>query len=182
MADETHASTSPLADHRIGAASPARVHPKPVRPVAAAQAKPQPDAVETPPVPVRPVKRPLFGKRRKSLELDATRPGYVPRWINNEPGRIEYAKECGYEHIKDQKSKPITRVVDRRSGLIAYAMEIPKELFDAAFIEKQRSNDAIDEAIFREAVPGGYRGGDQGSGAPATQAQVFRGRQPTIAE
>lgn len=174
MADPV--STSPLADHR---AAPAAA-PRRVPPVAARQPVPADALEEAVALPAKRIDRPLFGKRRKQLELTATRPGYVPRWINDEPGRIDYAKECGYEHIKDEKNKPVSRVVDRRSGMKAYAMEIPKEFYDEAFFEKQRRNDEIDQAIMSKPVgDGGYRGGDQGSGAPQSRAQVFRGRAST---
>ena len=125
-----------------------------------------------------PAKRPVFGQRRKTLDLNAARPGYVSRWINDEPGRVDYAKECGYEHITDAKTKkPIFRVVDRTTGMKAYAMEIPQEFFDQAFAEKQRTNDAIDEAIMsRPIADAGYRPTIGNTLQPRTQAQVIRGR------
>src|SRR3990167_4511367 len=146
MTDEPHVSTSPLADQRP---VPTRVKPRrpykraAVAAVARPQPEPQPETPQASSAP--PVKRPLFGKRRPTLNLGAVRPGYIPRWINDEPGRIDYAKECGYEHIKDEKGKPRFKVVDRGNGMKAYAMEIPKDLYDEAFFEKQRANDEIDE-------------------------------------
>ena len=141
-------------------------------------------ATAPPPAPMRPgeARRP-FGVPRKKLELTGTRPGYVPRWINDEPGRVDAAKAGGYEHIRDGRGKPISRVVDRRTGLLAYAMEIPKEFYDADFALKQKKNDEIDDAIMNRAIADkGYRPTVGGTLQPRTQAQVIRGRQPVASE
>lgn len=69
-----------------------------------------------------------FGAVRMKLEVEEI-PGYEQRWINDVPGRVDFAKECGYKHVEDAKGAPIYRVVGK-DGLRAYRMKIPKHWFD----------------------------------------------------
>lgn len=75
------------------------------------------------------------------------RPGFVRRWINDYPGRVQQAAGGGYEHIKDGNGKPLTRVVDKTSGLVSYAMEVPQEFYDEDKRAKQNSLNATDESM-----------------------------------
>ena len=92
------------------------------------------------------VRRVPLGQHVAKLALP-DRPGFVRRWINDYPGRVQQAVNGGYEHIKDEKSQPLTRVVDKTSGLVSYAMEIPREFYDEDKRAKEESLDATDKTM-----------------------------------
>lgn len=92
------------------------------------------------------VRRVPLGQHVAKLALPE-RPGFVRRWINDYPGRVQQAVGGGYEHIKDGKGQPLTRVVDKTSGLVSYAMEIPREFYDEDKLAKQNSLNATDESM-----------------------------------
>lgn len=121
-----------------------------------------------------------FGDPVTRLELPGgARQGYVPRWINDKPGRIDFAKKCGYEHIKDEKGAPISRVVDNTTGLLAFAMEVPKKFYDEDFIAKQRREDETESAILRNAISDqGYRPTVGNTDQPRSSMRVVTGRMP----
>lgn len=100
-----------------------------------------------------------LGAPVQKLHAEA-RPGYVRRWVNDEPGRISQAQNGGYSFVADQTKvgtgsedgntdmgSAVSRVVDRRTGQRAFLMEIPKDFYDADQAEKQKRIDAIDGAI-----------------------------------
>lgn len=127
-------------------------------------------------LPLPPRTRKLFGSSTSKLDLKGrVRAGYRPRWINDEPGRIDLAKECGYEHIKDNKGRPMFIVVDR-AGMKAYAMEIPEEFYQEDFKLKQARDDQTMEALMRKPIPdAGYRPTVADTGQPRTQQQTVVG-------
>lgn len=93
--------------------------------------------VETPaggdaePVRQRPARKP-FGSMQQKLAYPE-RPGYHRHWFNDSPGRIIAAHEAGYEHVKDNEGKPVSRIVGTAEGggpLVAFIMEIPQEWYD----------------------------------------------------
>ena len=89
--------------------------------------------------------------------------GYVPRWINDDGGRIQHAMKGGYEpiyqdHIKVGDGEDlntdmgswVSQIVGKKENgepLRAYAMKIRKEWYDEDQKAKQAPIDAIDEAI-----------------------------------
>jgi hypothetical protein len=77
----------------------------------------------------------------------AQRPGYVRRWVNDEPGRVKMFLEAGYSFVKDQnadlrsnnlnlndRSGVVTAIINRKitdaSTHKAYLMEIKQEWYE----------------------------------------------------
>ena len=130
--------------------------------------------------------RPRFGQPRTRLALPQ-RAGFQRRWINDDPGRIAFAMECGWTHVKEgNKNRKTTVGTDAAGGaLLGYAMEIPQELFDEDQQAKQVVNDEIDAAILQSAHraqqgDGRYAPIDQATQRPLTemtsgQASLTRG-------
>jgi hypothetical protein len=93
-----------------------------------------------------------LGQRTSKLRV-AQRPGFVRRWINDVPGRLEAALAGGYAHVLDPRkdNKPVDMYVgtaEKGGGQMAYLMEIPQEFADEDFAIKQESLDAVDKAIY----------------------------------
>ena len=94
------------------------------------------------------------------------RPGYVRRWVNDTPGRIQNAIAGGYEHVLDPTvtdsegrasyRKEIVGSNPDGSPLLAFAMEIPEKFYRADQKEKQKPLDAFDKAL----KAGNIRGAD----------------------
>ena len=96
-------------------------------PKAAAQA---PQATEA--GPARPNRKP-FGSMQLKLAYDI-RQGFHGHWFNDIPGRVDRAKEAGYEHVKDKQGNNVERIVgtaEGGGGLKAYLLEIPEEWYQA---------------------------------------------------
>lgn len=109
---------------------------------------------------------PLGGYRSKLAipENLVDRKRYVPRWINDIPGRINQARDGGYTNVEDPNTgEDITAIVGRdESGqpITAYLMQIDKDFYEEDFQEKQKEVDKIDEAIYKGRVseqPGDMR-------------------------
>lgn len=90
------------------------------------------------------------------------RPGYVRRWVNDDPGRLDAAQEGGYEYVTgesrseggatDGMGAKISRVVGTRDGgapITAYLMEIKKEWYDEDQEAKQGKIDDSEAALRR---------------------------------
>jgi hypothetical protein len=101
-------------------------------------------------LPQRPSRKP-FGSM--SLKLDyAQREGFHRHWFNDTPGRIDRAKEAGYEHVKGNDQKNVSRTVGTAEGggaLTAYLMEIPEEWYQQDMASEQVVIDEKEEAIRR---------------------------------
>lgn len=126
-------------------------------PSASPMADPMPQAPPTPTDSTSEAPR-VSGKVRKPFGTVESKlawppiPGFELRWFNDSPGRIERAKEAGYEHVLNDKGQPVTQTVgvaERGGGLSGFLMKIPKEFYDADFATKQGAVDQIDEAIYR---------------------------------
>lgn len=105
-----------------------------------------------------------FGAVRKKLEVEEI-PGFEQRWINDIPGRVDYARECGYSHVNDAKGKPIFRVVDK-GGLRAYRMKIPKIWYDENKAEElEEQVNSVERDIYRGRV-GNLNPGQDGAYVP----------------
>lgn len=80
------------------------------------------------------------------------RPGYHNHWFNDDPGRIQTAKDAGYEHVQDYRSMPVSRVVGVAPGggpLLAYLMEVPQEWWEEDQARQQKLVDTKMDAIRR---------------------------------
>jgi len=102
-----------------------------------------------------------------------TRPGYVRRWVNDDPGRLDAAREGGYEFVAGESKSEggatdgigakISRVVGTRDGgtpITAYLMEIRKEWYDEDQKAKQAGVNATEEALKRGSDEHGTPGTD----------------------
>jgi hypothetical protein len=125
-----------------------------------------------------------FGGPRLKLQLsDEDRKifdkrGMVPRWFNDEGGRIERALGAGYDFVKpvhagslgqgalhedgkdSESSARVSLIVSKGETVIrAYLMEISKEFYDEDQAAKETVNMAVDEAL----ASGGAGGEELGS-------------------
>jgi hypothetical protein len=93
-----------------------------------------------------PKKRIPLGQRNP-LGMQAIKkdPNYVYRVVNDEPGRINMFRDAGWEVVQSESEirmgdpnvggdtgavgTPVTKVVGRRDGKLAYLMRIPKEFY-----------------------------------------------------
>lgn len=90
--------------------------------------------------------------------------GFRLRWINDEPGRIHAARQGGYDFVladeidgkfgdtdidqtnRDLGSK-VSRAVSKTTGLRAFLMKIPNDLYEADQRAKERAIQEVDDAI-----------------------------------
>lgn len=113
---------------------------------------PAPEPEKSPPDRTR--VRNNFGMRQNKLAWPAI-PGFHLHWFMDMPGRIDYCKTCGYEHVLNEKGQPVSMTHGVREfggGLTGYLMKIPQEFYEEDFALKQEGVDAIDEAIYRGRV------------------------------
>lgn len=137
--------------------SKAKAKPKAKAPAQpAAQRRPMSGVELPPPAPEKAADEgPQLGARqplwRKGRKLDAPkREGFVRRWINDTPGRIQDAQGGGYAIVK-KDGKPWTTVVGVREGggsLVAYLMEIPQQFYDQDFAAKQEKRNELERQIY----------------------------------
>jgi hypothetical protein len=91
--------------------------------------------------------------------------GMVPRWFNNESGRVEKAQGGGYNFVKPENAKSLGQGALHRDGndesgarvsvivsrgdpaIRAYLMEIKKEFWDEDQAAKESVNAQVDEAL-----------------------------------
>jgi hypothetical protein len=130
-----------------GPGRPRKFHEQFAAPVAAVEV--QADAG----LPQRPSRKP-FGSM--SLKLDyPQREGFHRHWFNDVPGRVDRAKEAGYEHVKSNEGKPVSRTVGTAEGggaLTAFLMEIPEEWYKQDMATEQNMIDEKEEVIRRGAL------------------------------
>lgn len=116
-----------------------------------------------------------FGGHRARLELsELDRKGFeergmVPRYINDQDGRIERALAGGYHFVKPEHAGSlgadamhkgntdlgtrVSKVVSRGEPVIrAFLMEISKEFYEQDQAEKEKVNARVDEALGRGTV------------------------------
>ena len=104
-----------------------------------------------------------LGIARQKLKVPEIQ-GYRLRWINDTPGRLNEARQGGYEFVmndeiggkfgdtdidqtnRDLGSK-VCRAVSQTTGLKAYLMKIPNEYYEADQRAKQKEIDVVDQAI-----------------------------------
>lgn len=87
------------------------------------------------------------------------RSGYMRRWINDKPGRIQKALAGGYQHVtqvvesdEEKRSENISAVVgvnEDGTPMRAFLMEIPQRLYDQDQKAKEAEIAKIDDTIRR---------------------------------
>jgi len=124
-------------------------------------------------LPRRPARKP-FGSM--SLKLDyPQREGFHRHWFNDVPGRIDRAREAGYEHVKNGEGKPVSRTVGLAEGggaLTAFLMEIPEEWYKQDMAQEQQIIDDK-EAAMKRGVADGPEG--EGQYVPKQGITIKRG-------
>lgn len=106
------------------------------------------------------------------------RPGYVRRWVNNDPGRLQMFEQAGYKMVTDQNYDPAnpgsvrvgdptgqrpapmgsTVVEEVGGGKKAVLMEIRKDWYDADQTVKARKLDEMEAQIKRRTKKDGFYG------------------------
>ncbi len=106
--------------------------------------------IETEKLEKRRRERKPFGSSLQKLAY-APREGYYRRWFNDIPGRVQKAKDAGFEHVNDPLTgKPESRVVGVQEGgaaLYAYLMETPQEWHDEDMADEQKKVDDMERSI-----------------------------------
>jgi len=135
-----------------------------------------------------------LGILRTKLRTDQ-REGFVRRWINDKPGRLDDAVKAGYEFVSDPNAElkigdgndiaqvaGIGTVVSRTVGqhedgrqMRAYLMEIENDLYQEDQSEKQGMLDEK-EASIRRGQDGPGKPDQEGRYIPATGIKIDHGR------
>ena len=116
------------------------------------------------------VARVPFGGVRYKLQLskedmeEFARRKMIPRWFNDQDGRIQRAQGGGYKFVKPEyatslgsgaihqgntdEGSRVSKIVSRSEPIIrAYLMEIKKKYWDADQVLKEKRNQKVDEAL-----------------------------------
>lgn len=107
------------------------------------------------------VRTPIGAKRDITTVLD-TPEGYVDRWVNDEPGRVEKFKGAGYELV-DKASVGTSNVdgthaedgvvsKDMGKGTTAYLMRQREDHFNEDQAEKQQYVDSTEESMRKRKI------------------------------
>ena len=107
--------------------------------------------------PARIARKP-FGARQERLD-SAPIPGFYAYWFNATPGRIERAKEAGYDHVTDSEGKPVKKVVGTMEGggpLLAYRMKLPIDWYREDMEAKEAPRKEVDKQMRTGGKDGGY--------------------------
>lgn len=107
-------------------------------------------------------------KKEMTIPDGITKPGYVPRWINDEGDRLEVAQRSGYEFVFDNRGSKahvgeavesgntsidsrISKVVDKTPRMggerRAYLMQIKKEYYEEDQKAKMAKVDELADTI-----------------------------------
>ena len=102
------------------------------------------------PVRARPARKPFGALEQKLAYPD--RENSHRHWFNDVPGRIQRAQEAGYEHVKNDEGKNVSRVVGVAEGggaLTSFLMEIPEEWYKEDMKAQQQEIDKKEGLIAR---------------------------------
>jgi len=132
------------------------------------------------------VRVPFSGPRLRLQLSDADRKtfeeqGYVPRWFNDQDGRIERAQGGGYTFVKPDEvpslgsgaihegntdlGPVVSKIVSKGDPVIrGYLMKIQKEYYDADQAAKEEGNAKVDEALAAGGAGGASVENQYGSG------------------
>jgi hypothetical protein len=103
----------------------------------------------------RPTRRP-FGSMDQKLAWPLI-PGFHLHWFNDVPGRIDRAKEAGYEHVKDADGKLVQRIVgvsNAGDGLVGFLMKIPQDWYEEDMKKEQDRIEQFDDDLRRGQIEG----------------------------
>lgn len=128
-------------------------------------------------------RRPRASTGGQALRLDApTRPGFVRRFVNADPSRIQRMETLGYTRVSERAGDGKARTdglgtrITRHAGKLetgapmqAILMETPEEEFNYGLADKEEARKPFEEAIRRSQdttaeVEGAY--------APATKSTI----------
>jgi hypothetical protein len=87
-----------------------------------------------------------FGAMTQKLAYPAA-PGMHNHWFNDEPGRLDDAKNAGYKKVVGKDGNPVRRVVDKTTGQLGYLHEIPESWYKADLAAGQKAADEKDSQI-----------------------------------
>ena len=103
-----------------------------------------------------------IGAKRDIINCSDTPEGYVDRWVNDDPGRIDKFKAAGYEFVESGKvgtsgvdgthSEQGVVSKDMGKGVTAYRMRQRADYFEEDQAEKQRIVDESENAMRRKKV------------------------------
>lgn len=110
---------------------------------------------------------------RPKLAVVGKDPGFVYRWVNDTPGRIDMFKQGGWELCSNQEvdvgnqraeqaseiGSLASNIVDGGTGMRAYVMKIRKEWYD----EDQKANEAHIDQLERDQITANVNDGEYGS-------------------
>ena len=129
---------------------------------------------------IRKMRKP-FGAMTQKLAI-AGRAGYHRHWFNDDPGRVDEARNNGWAHVT-KNGEPVKRVVGRgrdNGALYAYCMELPtifwQEDMQARHDAAQARIDEIRKTPFR-APPGMAQRSDAGKFYDPTESGVVKIKQ-----
>lgn len=101
-----------------------------------------------------------IGAKRDVLSVDDVPKGYIDRWVNDTPGRIQKFKDAGYEHVESgsdgasgvDSTDSVQGVVSRDvgKGVTAYRMRQRLDYYTEDQAEKQRNVDSTEESMRRK--------------------------------
>lgn len=107
-------------------------------------------------------------KKEMTIQPGLIKPGYVPRWINDDGDRLEVAQNGGYEFVYDKRDSKahvgeavesgntsidsrISKIVDKTPRMTgerrAYLMQIKQEYYDEDQREKMKKVDELADTI-----------------------------------
>jgi hypothetical protein len=109
-----------------------------------------------------------FGSQQQKLAVPR-RPGFEPYWFNDEPERIAMARAAGWTPRLDENGVPMSRVVDKNTGMKAYLHDIPEAWYKADLAAGQKRPDEVERQL-----KGGNALGQNGS-APGVDGKAFYG-------
>lgn len=116
-----------------------------------------------------------FGSQAQKLAYPQ-RAGYHRHWFNDVPGRIDRAKEAGYDHVMGEDSKAVKRPVGTKDGggvLMAYLMEIPQDWYDDDMKAQQDQIDRQEKGL-EKGKPLDTQNESQGAFYNGSQGRVTR--------
>jgi len=100
-----------------------------------------------------------IGAKRDITAVHNTPDGYVDRWVNDDPGRVEKFKQAGYENVdtakvgsSDDHSEQGVVSRDMGKGITAYLMRQRKDYFNEDQAEKQRYVDSTEESMRKKKI------------------------------
>lgn len=118
-----------------------------------------------------------------ALKLGAEeRPGFVRRFVNNAPGRIQAMEDLGYAMVSDRAGAEEKRTdslgtrisrhagtTDRGEAMQTFLMETPVEEFNYGIEDREEARKPFEEAIRRSADPTGQV---EGAYAPSVKSTL----------